>query len=65
MAWGLGRGVVKQESGRVSRGKMALLEFGRWFSIEGNLASETSGNVWETILKVRTERGRMVLLGRR
>ena len=41
VAWvgGGGRGVVRQESGRVSREKMALLGLDRWFSIEGNLAS--------------------------
>ena len=41
VAWvgGGGRGVVKQESCRVSREKMALLGLDRWFSIEGNLAS--------------------------
>lgn len=41
VAWhgGGGRGVVKQESGRVSREKMALLGLDPWFSIEGNLAS--------------------------
>ena len=52
---GGGRGVVKQESGRVSREKMTLLGLDRWFPTEGNLASRGHRAMSGDIFDVRTE----------